>query len=75
MTLLAQVAQQNGCEVGIAAGGDHSEAVADRPKHKAGDPLLEAEPDCARDAFRRVLQLADVEAWANGWTASCARDR
>lgn len=27
------------------------------------------------DAFRRVLQLADVEAWANGWTASCARDR
>src|SRR5690349_7344449 len=44
MPLLAQVAGKDGPEVRVAAGGEHGEAVPDRPEDQAGDPLLEPEP-------------------------------
>jgi hypothetical protein len=39
------MADEHGCEGGIAPRCEHGDAVPDRPDDDAGDPLLQAEPD------------------------------
>ena len=45
MPFLAKVPGKDGGEVRIPLGREHAEAVAARPKDKAGEPLLEAETE------------------------------
>ena len=63
IALLAEVAEQHRREVRIAPGGEHGEAVPDRPQDEPGEPLLEAEPDRGgdravddREAARRAAE-------------------
>src|SRR3982750_3232143 len=45
----AQVPDEDRCEVGIAAGSEHRERMAERPQQQAGDPQLKAEPERSGD--------------------------
>src|SRR3546814_18169135 len=45
MAPLAQVADEDGREIGIAAGGEYGEAVPRRPQHQPSHPLLKPEAD------------------------------